>query len=97
MSVTLVEDGAALLSMRNSDFDAYSAFGEVVDNSIQAAAKNVKVPNVPHRAAFAAPNAMPARHISVNAAKRRGRGFETFGRLRRKTRRPSVACQRISL
>ena len=29
--------------MRNSDFDAYSAFGEVVDNSIQAGAKNVKV------------------------------------------------------
>ncbi len=43
MSVTFVEDGAALLSMRNSDFDAYSAFGEVVDNSIQAGAKNVKV------------------------------------------------------
>lgn len=43
MSVALVESGAALLSMRNSDFDAYSAFGEVVDNSIQAHATEVKV------------------------------------------------------
>lgn len=39
--VSLVDDGAALLSMRNSDFDAYSAIGEVIDNSIQAEAKNI--------------------------------------------------------
>jgi hypothetical protein len=41
--VALVESGAALLSMRNSDFDAYSAFGEVIDNSIQAEASEIKV------------------------------------------------------
>jgi polyhydroxyalkanoate synthesis regulator phasin len=41
--VSLVDDGAALLSMRNSDFDAYSAIGEVIDNSIQAAAKNIRL------------------------------------------------------
>ncbi len=43
IQVPLVESGAALLSMRNSDFDAYSAYGEVIDNSIQAHAKNIKV------------------------------------------------------
>jgi hypothetical protein len=36
MSVALVESGAAPESMRNSDFDVYSAYGEVIDNSIQA-------------------------------------------------------------
>ncbi len=41
--VSLVNDGAALLSMRNSDFDAYSAVGEVIDNSIQAGAKKVRL------------------------------------------------------
>src|SRR6266550_2724957 len=41
--VSLVDDGAALLSMRNSDFDAYSAVGEVIDNSIQAGAKKVRL------------------------------------------------------
>lgn len=41
--VPLVESGAALQSMRNSDFDAYSAYGEVIDNSIQAEAKNIKI------------------------------------------------------
>jgi len=29
--------------MRNSDFDAYSAFGEIVDNSIQAKASSVRM------------------------------------------------------
>ncbi len=43
MGVRLVNDATALLSMRNSDFDAYSAFGEVVDNSIQAEANNIKI------------------------------------------------------
>lgn len=43
MSVNLVESGAALQSMRNSDFDAYSAYGEVIDNSVQAEAKNIKI------------------------------------------------------
>ena len=41
--VSLVDDRAALLSMRNSDFDAYSAVGEVIDNSIQAEAQNVRL------------------------------------------------------
>lgn len=41
--VPLVESGAALLSMRSSDFDAYSAYGEVIDNSLQANAKNIKI------------------------------------------------------
>lgn len=43
MSVPLVESGLALESMRNSDFDVYSAYGEVIDNSIQANAKVVRV------------------------------------------------------
>ncbi|MBT6690405.1 hypothetical protein HN903_02620 [archaeon] len=43
MSVSLVENGAALQSMRNSDFDAYSAYGEIIDNSIQADAKIIRV------------------------------------------------------
>jgi hypothetical protein len=43
MSVSLVENGAALQSMRNSDFDVYSAYGEVLDNSIQANAQNIKI------------------------------------------------------
>jgi hypothetical protein len=43
MSVNLVESGAALQSMRNSDFDVHSAYGEVIDNSIQAEATDIKV------------------------------------------------------
>lgn len=43
MSVALVESGAALDSMRNSDFDVYSAYGEVLDNSIQADATEIRV------------------------------------------------------
>ena len=41
--VGLVESGAALQSMRSSDFDVYSAYGEVIDNSIQAEAKAIKI------------------------------------------------------
>lgn len=41
--VSLIDDRAALLSMRNSDFDAYSAVGEVIDNSIQAEAATVRL------------------------------------------------------
>jgi len=41
--VRLVDDGAALQSMRDSDFDAYSAIGEVVDNALQADAKNIRI------------------------------------------------------
>lgn len=41
--VRLVNEGMAILSLRESDFDAYSAYGEVVDNAIQAEASEVKV------------------------------------------------------
>jgi hypothetical protein len=43
VQVPLVESGTALDSMRNSDFDVYSAYGEVIDNSLQADAKHVKI------------------------------------------------------
>ncbi|MEQ8470614.1 MAG: ATP-binding protein [Marinoscillum sp.] len=42
-TVRFVSDATALLSMRDSDFDAYSAIGEVIDNSIQAEAKEIKI------------------------------------------------------
>jgi hypothetical protein len=41
--VLLVESGRALESMRSSDFDVYSAYGEVIDNSLQADAQNINV------------------------------------------------------
>ena len=43
MDVKLVNDATALLSLRDSDFDSYSAFGEVVDNSIQAQSTDIKI------------------------------------------------------
>jgi len=43
MPVLLVDNARALESLRNSDFDAYSAFGEVIDNSIQANAKRINI------------------------------------------------------
>lgn len=43
MEVGLVSDAAALESLRESDFDAYSAYGEVVDNSLQAGARSVQI------------------------------------------------------
>ena len=39
----LVNAATAILSMRSSSFDELSAYGEVVDNSIQAEARNVKI------------------------------------------------------
>ena len=39
----LCEDGYLIHSLRKSDFDCYSAYGEVMDNSIQAKAKNIRV------------------------------------------------------
>ena len=39
----LVNAATAILSMRSSSFDELSAYGEVIDNSIQADAKNVKM------------------------------------------------------
>ena len=41
-SVNIVHVGRALESLRNSSFDTVSAIGEVIDNSIQADAKNLK-------------------------------------------------------
>lgn len=41
--VRLFQDANALDSLRNSDFDAVSAYGEVVDNAIEAGAKNVRI------------------------------------------------------
>ncbi len=35
--------GAALKSLRNNDFDAYSAIYEIIDNSIQADSKKIKI------------------------------------------------------
>lgn len=41
--VRFFTDTNALESLRSSDFDALSAYGEVVDNAIQANAKNVRI------------------------------------------------------
>ena len=42
-TVKLVSDAHALQSMRASDFDACSAYGEAVDNSLQANANVIRV------------------------------------------------------
>lgn len=41
MSESLIKADTALESLRSSDFDTYSAYGEVLDNSIQANASNI--------------------------------------------------------
>jgi hypothetical protein len=41
--VRFFTDMHALDSLRNSDFDSISAYGEVVDNSIQANSKNIRI------------------------------------------------------
>jgi hypothetical protein len=41
--VTVISTGSALESFRDSDFDCYSAYGEVIDNSVQAHAKNIRI------------------------------------------------------
>lgn len=41
--ISPVAVGAALKSMRNTDFDVQTAMCEVIDNSIQADAKNIKI------------------------------------------------------
>jgi hypothetical protein len=41
--VSPVHVGRALESLRNSDFDTLSAVGEVIDNSIEANAKNIRI------------------------------------------------------
>ena len=41
--VSLFQESTAIDSLRNNDFDTVTAYGEVVDNSIEAGAKNVKI------------------------------------------------------
>lgn len=41
--VQFVDNALALQSLRDSDFDVYSAYGEVIDNAIQADAKWIKI------------------------------------------------------
>lgn len=43
MDAPLVDAGTALNSLRDSDFDCYSAIGEVIDNSVQAKATLVRI------------------------------------------------------
>ena len=43
MGVGFFENGNALDSLRNSEFDTYSAYGEVIDNSIQAGANTINL------------------------------------------------------
>ena len=42
-SVSPVHVGRALESLRNSNFDTVSAMGEVIDNSLEAEAKNIRI------------------------------------------------------
>lgn len=41
--VRIFSDAQAIQSERASDFDVYSAYGEVLDNSVEADAKNIKI------------------------------------------------------
>ena len=43
LEVGFVEQDTALESMRASDFDCYSAYGEIIDNSIQAFATDIRI------------------------------------------------------
>ena len=43
MPVRPITEAQTLQSLRDSDFDSLSALGEVVDNSIQADAKSVRI------------------------------------------------------
>ena len=38
-----IEQDRALESMRESDFDCYSAYGEIIDNSIEAEANEIYI------------------------------------------------------
>lgn len=50
-NISPVAVNAALQSMRNTDFDIQTAMCEVIDNSLQADSKNIKV-HVPERAVY---------------------------------------------
>jgi len=39
--VKLVDDGRAILSMRDTDFDKYSTYSKPIDNSTEANSKNI--------------------------------------------------------
>lgn len=41
--ITLFKEATAIDSLRNNDFDSVSAYGEVVDNSIESGAQNIKI------------------------------------------------------
>jgi hypothetical protein len=41
--VRIFSDVQAIQSERASDFDVYSAYGEVLDNSVEADASNIKM------------------------------------------------------
>ena len=41
--VRIFSDAQAIKSERASDFDVYSAYGEVLDNSIEAESENIKI------------------------------------------------------
>ena len=43
VNLSPVKVGAAIKSMRNSDFDVYSAICEIIDNSTQAGSKNIQI------------------------------------------------------
>ena len=43
LEIGFVEQNTALESMRASDFDCYSAYGEIIDNSIQAHATDIRI------------------------------------------------------
>ncbi len=43
MAVQFIDNALALQSLRDSDFDVYSAYGEVIDNAIQADATWIKI------------------------------------------------------
>lgn len=70
MGVRFFEDGNALDSLRSSDFDALSAYGEVIDNSIQASAKNIHI-------SFEAPISGKKRPIDVLAFADDGCGMDS--------------------
>ena len=69
MGVRFFEDGNALDSLRSSDFDALSAYGEVIDNSIQAGATEINLK-------FEAPVSGRKRPIDVLAFADNGCGMD---------------------
>ena len=68
--VRLFQDANAIDSLRNSDFDSISAYGEVVDNSIQAGAKNIRIK------LFTKPGARGYEHIERIAFGDDGHGMD---------------------